>query len=92
MKQFLFKKHRTRMIVLVLSYIVYTLLLFFGKQFDFIVGLLSIAVFNIVWLMLVFLVVCKIYMKSEDEASELLVFLTNPLIFTNLILAIPSLR
>ncbi|WP_346349699.1 hypothetical protein [Lactococcus petauri] len=91
MKQFLFKKHRTRMIVLALSYIVYILLLFFGKQFDFIGGTLSMSIFNIVWLILVFLVVRKTYMKSKDEASELLVFLTNPLIFTNLILAIPSL-
>ncbi|MBL3717282.1 hypothetical protein AALM99_02070 [Lactococcus muris] len=91
MKHFLFKKHRARVIVLAFSYIVYSLFLFFGKRFDFITGLLSLGIFNIVWLTIIFLVVSKTYIKSESEASELLVFLTNPLIFTNFCLAIPPL-
>ena len=92
MKHFLFKKHRARVIVLAFSYIVYSLFLFFGKRFDFITGLLSLGIFNIVWLTIIFLVVSKTYIKSESEASELLVFLTNPLIFTNFCLGKGSCR
>ena len=65
MKHFLFKKHRARVIVLAFSYIIYSLFLFFGKRFDFITGLLSLGIFNIVWLTIIFLVVCKTYIVGK---------------------------